>query len=222
MNSPDANDRLVAIESLLTAIPAERDDLGRIPLARITLAPGAEAPDTFLAGPIAAVVESGTVEVVLGDTVVTVPVGQLVTAVEGSSLTARNPTDTPVSLLALPQVTRDDWGIALSEFPPPGVTFTLLIPYQELMQRQAPGLFSLDRITLEPGAAYTPAASASTTSSLDAIAILVESGTVATDDALFNDTFSAGANAVLPPGTTLQATPNGPATMLLVRMAAEE
>jgi len=212
----------VAIESLLTSIPAERDDLGRIPLARITLAPGAEAPDTLLAGPIAAVVESGTLEVTFGENVITLPSGQLLTAEESTALIARNPTDTPVSLLALPQVTRDDWGIALSEFPPPGVTFTLLIPYQELMQRQAPGLFSLDRITLEPGAAFTPAASASTTSSLDAIAILVESGTVATDDALFNEPFSAGDNAILPPDTTLEAELNGPATVLLVRMTAEE
>lgn len=206
----------VAVESLLAEIPAERDDLGRIPLARITLAPGATAPDTLFAGPIAAVVESGSVEAILGDIVVTTPAGQSLTAVPGASLTVRNPTDAPVTLLALPEETRDDWGVTLSEFPPPGVAFALLIPYQELMQRQAPGLFSLDRITLDPGAAYTPTASGA--SSLDAIAILVESGAITTSDAFSTAPLNAGDNAILSPGATLQATNDGPATLLLVRV----
>lgn len=209
----------VAVESLMAPTAGERDDLGRIPFARISLEPGASAPDTLFAGPLSAVVESGTVELTLGETVVTVPTGQLLSAEPGTFLTVRNPTDTPASLLALPEETRDDWGIPLAEFPPPGVAFTLLIPYQELMQRQAPGFFSLDRITLDPGAAYAPAASDA--SPLDAIAILVESGAVSTTDPFFTDPLIAGDNAILPPDTILQATSDGPATLLLVRVTGD-
>jgi hypothetical protein len=171
-------------------------------------------PDTLLAGPLAAVVEPGTVDLVLGETVVTAPAGQLLTAEPDTFLSARNASAVPVTLLALPQESRADWGAALSEFPSPGVTFDLLIPYQELAQPQSPGLFSLDRVTLEPGATYTPSDSA--TSPLDSIALLVESGAVPTSDPLFADPLLAGENAILPPDATLQATSDGLATFLMV------
>src|SRR3954447_24985457 len=51
---------------LIEERPAQFDQLGRLPLARLTLAPGAELPAGFLAGPLLAVVESGTFDVQVG------------------------------------------------------------------------------------------------------------------------------------------------------------
>jgi hypothetical protein len=210
-------------EALILATPGQLDELGRIPLARLSFAPGAALPDDFLKGPLVAAVESGAIEVRLGETPVTLLGGQMISADEEAVLDVRNSSDdAPGTLLVLPLAAGSKWGNPLEENPPPGVDFDFLFPEQDLLRRSLPQQFAVERVVLPPGATLDVGDRAG--AAPEYTALLIESGTVvmtdAEDTASEGTTLTAGAAERLPAGALLQAAAEQPAEFLLVDVIA--
>lgn len=206
-------------EALILATPGQLDEFGRIPLARLSFAPGAALPDEFLHGPLVAAVESGAVEVQLGETVVALLGGQMILADEEAVLAARNSSDdVPGTILVLPLTARDGWGIPLEESPPPGVGFDFLFPEQDLLKRLSPQQFIVDRVVLSPGAIIDARDRASPAP--EYTALLVVSGSVivsgAEDAAGEGHVVTAGGTMRVPAGALVEAAASQPAELLLV------
>ena len=84
--SPAAQDTEfgVVVEPLFEDARVQLDKNGRIQLAQITFAPGAELPEDFLTGALGAIVESGSFQVVVGsDPALTLETGDRTEAAAG-------------------------------------------------------------------------------------------------------------------------------------------
>lgn len=214
----------VTRETLLSDIDGQLDAFGRIPLARYTVDPGATVPEALLTGPLAAVVEAGTFEMVYGESVIEVNEGADLAAPENSTLSLRNTGDATGALLVLSLAPSDPFGAPVETNPAPGVTAAPLLGEQNLAERFAAQQFTLDRATLAPGASLM--LDADDGSAPEYTAVLIERGSVTVLDPALPDwsatPLAAGESRRVPAGTTITATPDQEAAVLLVEVRAAQ
>ena len=210
-------------ETLFAEELGTTDVLGRIPLARLTFAPGTEIAADVMAGPLAGLIESGTFEIVLGEMTVTLPAEEYFSAEDGATFPLRNIGDDAGSVLVLPLTARDDWGATLAETLPPGITFEILFPDQDLLNRLSSRQFTVDRVVLEPGATLDP--SQRTGETPEYAAILVERGAVAVvagdGTASSGKPVTAGDTLRVPAGTVIQTASDQPAEILVIQVSED-
>ena len=160
----DGVERLVDDRALLL------DEFGRVPLLRITFAPGAELPSTFeipeqddpipyFQEGLLILVEGSTFSVTTGGETVTVEEGQqieLAATTASPGLSVRNDGEAEGSLLVLRTVTEFEGRFPLNDYllnqvAPKGIEFEQFFKRQDLVSRLLKVRLSLDRVTLSPG-----------------------------------------------------------------------
>jgi quercetin dioxygenase-like cupin family protein len=233
-----------ARERLIEEMPGQLDPLGRVPLARLIFAPGAELPADFLAGPLLAVVEAGAFDVQVGAASLMVGPGERIEIADGSAVAAHNTADAEGAWLVL-GLRRDQAWFAPGAMqgppeqdPAPGVVFRMLFPRTFLIDRLFPVRLTLDRVALAQGA-MLPSVDLGGPTPTRYVALRVEAGAVAAartlDGAAGGATPAAGATlggeAVLRAGDVayidagedggVQAVGAEGAVLLLVRAAED-
>jgi hypothetical protein len=233
-----------ARERLIEETRGQMDPLGRVPLARLAFAPGAELPAGFLAGPLLVVVEAGAFDVQIDAASSTVGAGELLEVADGAAVAARNAADAEGAWLVL-DLHRDlAWfGPGAMQGPPeqapaPGVAFRFLFREVAVRDRLFPVRLALDRVALAQGATL-PSVDLGGPTPTRFVALRVEAGAVAlggpAEGAADGATPAAGATpgseAVLRAGDSERLAPTeaGPAravgedgaVLLLVRVAED-
>jgi hypothetical protein len=226
-------------ERLIEDAPAQLDQFGRVPLARLTFAPGAELPAGYLVGPLVAVVEAGAFEVQVGaaQSPSTVAAGGRVDVADAAAVAARNTAAVEGSWLVL--VLRRDiswfeadfWGLP-EQAAAPGVALRLLFTDQSPVDRLFPVRTAVDRLVLAPGAALPSVDLGGPTPALF-VALRVEAGAVSPAgpvgaEAGGADVLRAGdyatfdvASVISGEAAGVHSVGEGPAVLLLARVAED-
>jgi hypothetical protein len=185
-------------EVLMHDEPALMDHLGRVPLMRVTFAPGAALPATFVeprredSHPyfperLILFVEKGTFAFDVASASFSAEAGERVDVAEGAAVAIRNSGAIEGSLLVLRG--RQDYreffpmdDFELNEFAPDGVAFDQLFLHIDLRSRLLDVRLSLHRITLQPGEAFQAFDFGGTTPTRS-ILIRIDSGAIVEADA---------------------------------------
>ena len=210
----------VTREPIFTAMDGRLDDLGRIPLARLTVAPGtafAELPS----GSIALYGESGTPEVEIDGVFIPLPAGELLTGDDGAPLLVHNTSKQEAVMLVLALEPTETWDTWSEEDPfrdRIGFTFVPLFPETNLLDRQLARRFTVETVLLPAGASLVPVPQDET---VERALVLVERGSLTVESAegkFGPSVISAGETASLPPGGAVSASEDGPASFLVVAL----
>lgn len=223
----------VVRERLLAEASGYLDNLGSVPLVRLTIAAGAELPAGVLAGPLLAVVETGTFDLRVGHTAGSVGPGDRIVAGWAEIVTARNigADDGVWLVLALgpadPRPVRFPWDKLEGDAAPPGVALARADAYQDFMDIDTSVRISLDRVTLSRWAVL-PSADLGGEMATERVVLVVEAGEVTVPGEPTGST--PGPDSRLRAGdvktfwagdaSSVRAR-GGPAEVLLVRVAKE-
>jgi hypothetical protein len=226
-------------EHLIPEHDGMTDAFGRIPLCRLTFEPGASLPDSFLAGPFVASVETaGLFDVsTWEDTRLQIAAGDQIEVPEDAAVAVTNVSDEVGAWLVLgladPSRRMSEW-FTSEEFsyggaqdPAPGVTWRWVFLTQDLYNRYRPTRFTVDRITLAPKATVTDKDLEGATPTraigiaVGAGAIMVQPSSTATPNPPSDTTLSAGEAGIfsVDEARDLRAAGGSPAPFLLGREA---
>lgn len=148
--------RVAEQQRIFDDLPVLLDDLGRVPVGRITFEPGATLSSDLIVVPIFAVVEKGTFEVTIDGVVTTLgPLDHI--EIEGDSRTQiENIGPTNGSWVAVAQLSMDtfadfDLWVSTDFELTPGIVTVALAPMQSIRDRLALRLLSVDLLDIPTG-----------------------------------------------------------------------
>jgi outer membrane protein assembly factor BamB len=222
-DSPATTSQEGSGQRIFDSVSVAIDMYGRLPLALLTVQPGAEIPVDFLPGPILVAAKTGQLDLIDSPSMSLLASGQQLQIEAGQSFRAMNNSSEPASLLVLPlyttfaEIAKLVYSDICTECTPNGVEFTLLIKDPYLYPQLSFGAITVDQVSIANTTMLNGQSDAN-----EVVFLVVLSGAIELDheDALQEEGFVNLSG--LGPSVSVAAADGTEAMVLIVRFLPEQ